>query len=307
MAMTDDIDFPRLTPANDRLPSPERLFRKPEDLADEQFDLLAAAWVEDALSDESLEEFEALLASFPDKRIRAESFRKVRLIPMNDIWEGKEKLIRKTPASVTIRRTVIITLSAAAAILAIIIFGPSILEQRPSETLQKLQESVVMSEAIIPASSPITVHLSEEATETRLGIQNKLQKEVRLQPEVVVEPDRVMPVKMAYHSSFPVLIASADVAHLIPLEMADLVPVTTLEEESNWILRSISFLASAITKETKIIDGYVIANACVKGINDLLGWDMELEQVRNEAGDLAKVNFNSSLLSFSSQMNKNLP
>ena len=58
MAMNDDIDFPRLTPSDDRLRSPERLFRKPEDLTDEQFDLLAAAWSEDALSEDSLYEFD---------------------------------------------------------------------------------------------------------------------------------------------------------------------------------------------------------------------------------------------------------
>jgi hypothetical protein len=51
----------------------------------------------------------------------------------------------------------------------------------------------------------------------------------------------------------------------------------------------------------------MIANACVNGINDILGWDMELEEVKNKSGEQAKVNFNSSLLSFSAPMNKNQP
>lgn len=307
MAIADDINYPRLTPSDDRLPSPERLFRKAEDLSDEQFDLLAAAWAEDALPDESLEEMETLIASSPEKRVRAESFRKIRLTPPDEIWEGKGKMIRKGPASVTIRRTVIVSLAAAAAIIAIITAGPALLKQKPGATLPQLQESRIMSEALIQAAPPIIVHVPVKSNESTNSASLIPQRKIRLQPDVINEPERIMPVMEGEPSALPPLIASADINGLIPLKETDIAPVIIPDKESNWIFRGISFIASAITKEEKNIDGYVIANACVSGINDLLGWDMELEQASNEAGEQSKVSFNSSLLSFSAPMNKNQP
>ena len=314
--MNDDMDFPRLTPSDDRLPSPEKLFRSPEDLTDNQLDLLAAAWVEDALPPDSLQEFEAVLASSPEKRVRAESFRKVRLNPMNERWEGKEMLIRKSPLSFASRRTVIISL-AAAVILALIMLGPSIFEQKTTATFPQFPESTVMTEAIIPAASPVTVHPSEnvavtvrapeKAAETIRGVPVVKESVISVQPEEIIEPVRVLPVETDYRYMVRALTALATMAELIPMEKAVIPVAESPENESNWIIRSISFLASAITKEEKNIDGYVIASACVKGINGLLGWDMELEQVKDETSEQAKVSFNSSLLSFSTPMNKNQP
>ncbi len=305
--MTDNTDFPRLTPSDDRLPSPEKLFRKPEDLTDEQFDLLAAARAEDALAGDSLKEFETMLESFPAKRVRAESFRKVRLTPPDDRWEGKEKMLRKSPMAVTVRRTVLITLAAAAALSAMITLGPSIIRQKPSSTSLQIQGSAVVSEVLIPAASPVTVYRTEVAVEKSRGIPVIHERDPHTRTDVAAGPERVLPVTADHHPSVPVLMASADIHGLVPLKRADIVPVLTPEKESNWILRSISFLAGAITKEEKTVDGYMIANACVNGINDILGWDMELEEVKNKSGEQAKVSFSSSLLSFSAPMNKNQP
>jgi len=78
-------------------------------------------------------------------------------------------------------------------------------------------------------------------------------------------------------------------------------------KEPNWVFRGISALAKAITKEEKNIDGYVVASACVSGINNFLGWEMELEQASNNAGEPVAVNFTSSIISVSAPVNKNLP
>lgn len=69
-------------------------------------------------------------------------------------------------------------------------------------------------------------------------------------------------------------------------------------EERNWILRSISFMAKAITGREKEITSFGIARGCINGINRVLGWEMELEQLRNDSGEPVAVSFNSSLLSF---------
>ena len=76
--MNDDTDYPRLTPPDDRYPSPGNLFRSAGDLADDQFDILAAAWSEDALPDDSLAEMEALFASDPAKKSLCRKFQAVK-------------------------------------------------------------------------------------------------------------------------------------------------------------------------------------------------------------------------------------
>ncbi len=102
--MNDDTDYPRLTPPDDRYPSPGNLFRSAGDLTDDQFDLLAAAWSENALPDDSLAEMEALFASDPAKKAYAESFGQLRLRPFDDKWSGRHALLRTTPAAKIIRR-----------------------------------------------------------------------------------------------------------------------------------------------------------------------------------------------------------
>ncbi len=78
-------------------------------------------------------------------------------------------------------------------------------------------------------------------------------------------------------------------------------------KEPNWVFRGISALAKAITKEEKNIDGYVVASVCVNGINNFVGWEMELEQASNKDGQPVAVNFSSSLISVSVPVNKNSP
>ncbi|MRR22802.1 hypothetical protein EG830_07450, partial [bacterium] len=94
MAITENTDFPILTPPEDRMPSGSRLFRRPEELTDEQFDLLAAAWSEDALDGEALAELESVFSVSPERMVRAESFRQVRLTPVNESWPGMHSSLR---------------------------------------------------------------------------------------------------------------------------------------------------------------------------------------------------------------------
>lgn len=69
-------------------------------------------------------------------------------------------------------------------------------------------------------------------------------------------------------------------------------------DEQNWILRGLSMIAKAVTGKEREVTRYSIANSCVAGINSLLGWEMELEQLRNESGEPVALSFSSSLLSF---------
>ncbi len=351
--MTDDSDYIRLTPPDDRYPAPEGLLRKPEELTDEQFDLLAVAWAEETLAGDSLAEFNSVITAIPSRKMRAESFSKVRLTPFNDKWIYRNSLIRQSPATKAIRRTLVISLLSAAAVIAFLITGPAI-RSRTTETLPgTLPEGTVMSEALIPEAYPVIIPdgTQDEAsgarsiTETekpatrliahltdpvRTGTAGAIAERgiavsdagihgpVRAVPgadmtvtdNAVAGSDlayqaRTLPVTLAITAASPVMITAAKTTDLHAVQMAAIIPAQN--KADNWIVRGISLLAKTVTKEEKNIDGYVIASACVNGINNVLGWEMQLEQANNQAGDPVAVNFSSSLLSFSKPVNKNSP
>lgn len=351
--MKDESDFPRLTPPDDKYPAHDGLLRKPEELTDEQFDLLAAAWSEEALAGDQLSELEEAMTAKSSRRIRAESFREVKLAPYDDKWAGRNRLLRQPPATRVIKRTLIVTVLAAAAVVAFIISGPAIRNRTTDIPPGVLPEAIVISEALIPVANPIIIpesvvvepaavsHATEtdrlavtltatvtesartsstgDITDTRMALASGVMTDpAKAAPAAgTAEPQRALPVSLAINAVNPVMIAAArttdlravemNPATIVPQQAAVSVEMPTAGKESNWIFRGVSALAKAITKEEKKIDGYFVASACVKGLNNALGWEMELEQAGNKAGVPVAVNFSSSLLSFSAPVNKNSP
>ena len=354
--MTDDSDFPRMTPPDDRFPGRDGLLRKPGDLTDEQFDLLAAAWAEKALAAGSLSDMEAAIEALPSRQIRAESFRRVKLTPYNDKWIYRDKLLRQSPATAAIRRSLVLTLLAAAAVVAFIILWPSTARQATDTLPGLIEESAAMSEALIPEASPVIIPGAGEETAVREmadrnevmplsarnsdvkatvrntdGIISARTADATLSAEATetaeaartaeatetTEAARTIPVSVSHAAETSFMVAAADNRDLRPVEIKNTTaaPIETAVSEEppaagkepNWLFRGISALAKAITKEEKNIDGYVVASACVNGINNFLGWEMELEQASNNAGEPVAVNFSSSIISVSAPVNKNLP
>jgi hypothetical protein len=160
MAMNDDTDYPRLTPPDDRYPSPGNLFRSANDLTDDQFDLLAAAWSENALPEDSLAEMEALFVSDPGKKAYAEIFRQLRLRPYNDEWNGLNALLRTTPTTKITRRVYLVTMAAAAVILALLTLNP-FAEKQPvitapvsSPEVAMVSEPIETAPLVVPEEIP---------------------------------------------------------------------------------------------------------------------------------------------------------
>lgn len=363
--MKDDSEYPRLTPPDDRLPARDRLLRRPEELTDEQFDLLAAAWSEEALSGDHLSELEAAMTCDTSRRRRAESFRKVKLVPYDDRWPGRNRMLKTTPASVAIRRSLLI-ITAAAAVMALIIISPAVTRQATRATDTAPADQTAMAEALIPAPVPVVVRekkVDASAVNIR-GHDQILQSSVTAatlsgsthnpsagesalvgaasdSPPVSAEAGRIIladaarvtagsypdleisggsnPITIDLNraAAMPLLVAAADNSRLRPVEMNPAIStsrqtpvsaeISDAGKETNWILRSFSALAKAVTKEEKKIDGYYVASACVTGINNLLGWEMELKQTRDARGEPQALNFSSSLLSFSAPVKKNAP
>ena len=367
MAITEDMDFPRLTPPDDRMPSGRALFRRPEELTDEQFDLLAAAWAEGALSGESLEELESAMAASADRRDRAGSFCNIRLVPRNESWPGMRSAVRLSPVQRRLSRSVIPALLAVAAMVVLIIYGPAgaklkTINSGKTVTRQAMTvtEITVPAPIVAPEKNPATHTPSAQVAQTPVAEENALPgllaeknamqnlpaeenvlrghfaevnalqghpaEESALQghfaeantpqgypaaeiqnPDEITGFVRVQPLALARgHASIPSVAPEINPAITL-INVRDIQPAQIMQEEKNWIFRTISFLASAVTGKEKNIDGYMIANGCITGINNALGWDMELDRISNKSGDLVAVSFKSSLLSFIKPLNKTTP
>lgn len=307
MAITENTDFPKLTPPEDRMPSGGRLFRRPEELTDEQFDLLAAAWSEDALTGEALAELQSVFSVSPERLNRAKSFRQVRLTPLNESWPGMHSTLRTLPAVTAFRRTLIPALLAVAAMIILFVYGPA---GAKLKRINSEGRSVIpaMTVAEIPASSPvISVKRVSAGRNETVTVPSFPADENIAGPEGTTDILRVQPLALGHDIAASSSLAPSVSNGLATVSLKIIPQSAETINENNWMLRSISYLASAVTGKERKIDGYTIASGAISGINTILGWDMELEQVNNKKGDAVAVSFSSTLLSFTKPLNKSTP
>jgi hypothetical protein len=303
MAMNDDTDYPRLTPPDDRYPSPDNLFRSAGDLTDAQFDLLAAAWSENALPDDSFAEMEALFASDPAKKAYAESFGQLHLRPFDDKWNGIHELLRTTPTAKIIRRVWITMLAAAAVVLAFLVLGP-FTDKQTSITAPVSFPEVAMAPEVIKSSPSVVKEKMPGPLAAVKTTSVTIVKEVlpASDPEQHVKAN---PVTVSARTEMPAITAGIDSRKLLTVNYSKIPAMTNSpEKEENWLVKGFAGLSKTIKKEKTPVYGYNIAKSCIKGINSVFGSDMELEKIVSAAGDTVAVSFNSSLLSFSAPVRK---
>jgi hypothetical protein len=303
MAIADDIGFPRLTTPEDRYPKLDDLLRTPSDLTDEQFDLFAAAWADGALSGDALTEIESVFAANPSKKAYADGFRKIKLIPGNERWSGKNRYLKSVTTVIAIKRTLLVTLASAAAILTLFTLKP-VLEKHDSEiTLPRLPEVAAISEAVIPDFGPVIAAGRSSSGKTFRSPEDVI-KAKKLSAEAAPERTLISPVEVRYISGESIRIAGLSAEEIRPVKFISVTSREPGQTDLNWIIKGYSRIAGLLSKKEKPVDGYYIANACVKGINNALGWDMDLEKVLNEKGEPVSVSFSSSFLSFSAPVKK---
>jgi len=316
MAVRNDNDLPELVPFDDRLPSRTGLFRRAEEITDDQFALLAAEWAEGDSGADSISEIETIFAASPEKRALAEDFKRVRLVPGNEKWPGREAMIKTLPHSFYHNRIIYAVLASAAVLLAFLTLSPLLRYTTQSDPAKRPQVNItaaaILPEATIAAAAVIPARNQVPATVTRTVtvIQQKgtpVAAAEKLQADAGIQP-RIQPLDFRNDPESVRLIAGISTAELTTVErmpvQTDIRSLQGEAREVNWIMRGITALSGIVTGKDKPVDGYMIAGACVKGVNSVLGWDMDLERVLSDEGNPLAVNFSSSLLSFSAPVKK---
>jgi hypothetical protein len=306
MAVRNDNDLPELVPFDDRLPSRAGLFRRAEEITDDQFVLLAAEWAEGESSADALSEIETIFTASPERRALAEDFKRIRLVPGNEEWPGREAMIKTTSSAFYFNRIIYAALASAAVLLAFLTLSPLIRTSVSQSSPAILPEAAITASAISPSGDPDQVNVSRTVTviqpsATAVATAEKLQADAAHNP-------RTEPLVLRNNPETLKLIAGISTAELTAVERmplhTDIRSLPGEAREANWIMRGITALSGIVTGKDKPVDGYMIAGACVKGVNSVLGWDMDLERVVSEEGNPLAVNFSSSLISFSAPVKK---
>ncbi len=300
--MKSDNDNPALVPFNDRNPSPEKLYHTPAEMSDEQFALLAAAWAERGLDDDGVSELESIFKHDPEKKKYAEGFKDFRLKPGSERWDMPDNLLKTNPSALWARRSVITLLATAAVITLFIIVSPLLKEKNA------LLPPNVPGEMQIAAARPLIKMKyyppAENVTRTDSNKTVDNQDNIELENEAAAQDIHVSPMTIIGR---PEIVSLQQQMNIFALTQPKII-VTDIDAETysdqSWIVRGIMAVAGLVRKEDKPMDKYDIAGACVKGVNNALGWEMEIEKVMSENGKPVAISFSSSLLSFRSPVKK---
>lgn len=305
MAINEDMDYPRLTPPDDRYPSAGSLFRTPQDLTGEQFDLMAAARAEDSLSGEGRSDFNLVISSDPGRLEYADSFMQLRLYPIDEKMEGLDRLIRTPQAVIILRRTLFAALAAAAVVIACFTLRPF------TERQTGMIKPAVLPELTIVAGKGISPIVKPAAKDKPIAAQPlSVSESVKTsEPDVVRQTpaDKMTPLVIASQPAVKVIASLTGSENLRPINFREIPATATFRMEENWIVKGIASLSGAAGKSNKPSGSFVIADACIKALNRVLGSEMELKRVTGDTGDPVSVSFSSSLLSFSAPVKKTAP
>jgi|WetSurMetagenome_2_1015567.scaffolds.fasta_scaffold13791_5 hypothetical protein len=308
----DFLVIAKLAPANDSFPEKESLKKNISALTSGQVELLSVAFLENDLNPEQESELNQCLAQNPEYKKIYNTIQRIQLMPSDEVYPGKNNLLKQTAGS-RILRLSIVTMSAAATIALFILaitFGPSLFRKNDS-----LAEQIIVPDT--SKSIPLTVRTKVFRSPSPAYQISKILPET---------PDIQVIAEVQTDSSIPDIervtgyrVTNLPVISCIPQPLYDEFSLIALNiplfkdsyyDDRNAFTR---FLArnfrEKILRDEKSGDAPIkpmeFAEAGVEGLNKLLGWEMSLVAVNDEAGELKSVYFDSRMLKFNAPVKNN--
>jgi hypothetical protein len=295
----------------------EKLKKTSTDLSESQFEYFCAAYLENDLSDDLKSEFLHSTLQDAEKKKSFELIQKMKLTPPDVSFTQKSKLRRRTAGQKTIQLA-IIWLSAAAIVSVVIINRISYHRSFPVKTdvtAIEIESDNPLLKPSVQKSSDKLIHVkNNSANKTRVKNLDLLSQIVS---PVVTDLDTSKSVKndtLALSAENPSIILTripvsvrANIEKpFIPGTLIAINSRIQIVEEDDGRPRFGKLLAKTfrqkILKENTAKDSpvkvYEIAEAGVSGLNKLLGWEMALDEKKDENGKLKSVYFSSRILKF---------
>lgn len=298
------------------------LGKSPESLSEEQFEYLCIASLENDLTPGQKSEMNEIISRDEMKRKSFERFQKLKLKPISVSFAGKSS-VKKLTTGQKIFRLSAIGLSAAATIAIMVSIFKVTPESINSETTQSAQyiapdTLLIESGQVIVVKKPYLNTIRNNTNpEIRRSIPEIPVSDVNLSlseqiiqggPDslpVFLRPEALNSLKVEIPENF--IAAYSPEAYSIRVYDPAYIP-PLIEYRSNVQLFLARLFHEKIMKDTnsgtRPVESYEIAQAGIKGLNKLFGWEIALQKNTDENGDIRSYNFNSRLLKFNAPVKK---
>lgn len=289
----------------------ERLTKSPEELPEDQFEMLSVAFHENDLTGKQREEVLEMVAADAEKKKIFDTIGRIRLRAPATPYGRKEALLRKTPISAVLRVTWI-ALGAAASVAAIMLVSSLLRFEKPSDLpLAAASRDSILINAPQKLTAPRNEAGKEPAFNHNRNIIASVEKQ-EMQSISVSERNTPEQADIPGKISFTGAVFIAGIASpqkYLAGSTASFSPVAVDDGRS----RISKFIARTfrekILNEKEVSDtrlkGYELAEAGIDGLNKLLGWEMALTTKSDENGDVNSVSFKSKIIRFSAPVKKN--
>ena len=325
----DELSGYSLVPPDTAFHGKSMLKKSSEDLADDQFDYLCVAASENDLTDEQEKEIHEIIGGEPLKAERYSLISRLKLNPPDIQYKYKYKLRKLTIVGKVIRYSAI-GLSAAASIL--ILF--TVIRHNPG-TEPALQVTGLISDSTLRLLNPPEVmkpfqqddNVADEKAEYTdnnkaidnlpSGLEKAIITDAQYQQPAGLQavPDPVYSSHIARVEIDKVSFREG-VVITTGISGASLVALNTnkniypgFDEVPGINDRFARFFREKILHSENPTYGelkaYEIADAGINGLNRLLGWNISLEENKDENGDISSVHFSSRLIKFNAPVKNN--
>ncbi|HNW56453.1 MAG TPA: hypothetical protein PKM69_01675 [Bacteroidales bacterium] len=292
-----------------------------------QYEYLCIAFLENELSEDQKAELKKNIGNDSEKKRTFELIQHTKLAPGDIRYKNKNRLTKATPMQKIIRLSAI-GLSAAAAVLLIILVHPYASERLPDEiktTAQKITSDSNHNEKFVESiqegpkatEKPVAVR---QVNEAHLAfVLKKCSETEKSGPDIPSAVDssrsgntfiREPAIEKITVNSYIHFETEISENTLIASNYSSTVPSYN-EDQSN-VSRFISkTFREKILKEDNSqaspLKLYDIAEAGINGLSKLMGWNAELKKKKDEKGELKSIYFTSAILKFNIPVEKTEP
>ncbi len=314
-----DLSSSRVLPPEAHFRNSKGLKKSSSEMSQQQFELLCVAAAENDLEDDPKAELDEIISSDPEKQFAFALLSRIRLTPPDHKFRYKYKL-RKLTFSQKAFRYSLALVSSAAAVVAIIIALVKPATEIPDIKTTALKsvspfssEAAVSNVKIIEKTSP---HISQ-ATNGAFSLNRP--PAARKKGAIIDNPaflasseDYLVPVAERYKINKIAIIKESLMRSVgdINLAVISITPVNSIYDSEGSgpgklvekVLRDKVIRPGSDAKgPVKVFD---IADAGIRGLRKLFGWNMSLKKNTDEKGDVRSVSFNSKLISFNAPVKK---
>ena len=295
-------------------PNKNKLKKSISDLSEDQFELLCVSTLENDLSAEQAAELISYIDKHPDRKKTFNQIQKIKLFPPYVKFRYKNKIRKSGVAEKTIR--FLIPALSAAACMAVIIWislkGENGIKNSNNKSDILNKEVTINPESIV--KTEISADVIKEVITSQINHKSAPGKIVAQSPSIQIS-EQVIDM---YHEKIPLPILSFKenlVLHQIKIDsIKPAVKYTSPTQKNAEANHGVKYHLAKFVREKilntdlksdEAIKSYEIAEAGIKGLNKILGWQMSFNEYTDEKGELMAINFNSKLLKLNIPVKRN--